>query len=79
MTDTRVSTIRRLGINALLLGFVLMLSPGCQTFSLSDEDFHRQQNGQVADPQTGEAVAVAGTAAYFGATIGAAIAAALGK
>jgi hypothetical protein len=38
-----------------------------------------QQNGQVVDRQTGDAVAVAGTAAYFGATIGAAIYAALGK
>jgi hypothetical protein len=63
----------------LLLGWVLTLCPGCQTLSLSDEDFRRQQGGEMVDQQTGVAVEAAGTAAYFGATIGAAIAAALGK
>ena len=48
-----------------------LASAGCQTFSLTEEQWTKQQQGQAADPATGAAVAVAGTAAYCGATAGA--------
>ena len=52
---------------------------GCQTFTLSEEDYLRQQRGEVVDPETGAIVGGVGSAAYLGATIGYGIAAALGK
>ena len=53
---------------------ILLACAGCQTFTLSEEDFQKQQRGGVADPHVGAAVSVAGTAAYMGAVIGAAVA-----
>ena len=58
--------------SALGVAAIVLACTGCQTFSLSEEDFQRQQRGGVADPQVGDAVAVVGTAAYMGAVIGAA-------
>ena len=52
---------------------ILLACAGCQTFTLSEEDFQKQQRGGVADPHVGAAVSVAGTAAYMGAVIGAAV------
>ena len=56
-----------------------MICSGCQTFSLSDEQFRAQQNGGVADPDTGAVVGTAGTLGYYGATLGALIASLTGK
>ena len=59
---------------ALLLALMLA-STGCQTFNLTDEDLERQQRGEMVDPEVGTTVGVIGSAAYIGATIGAAVAA----
>lgn len=64
---------------ALVAGTVLITCTGCQTFSLSAEDFQRQQSGQTVDRETGEAVAAAGTVGYFGTMIGKMAGAAFGK
>jgi hypothetical protein len=55
---------------------ILLICSGCQTFSLSEEDYYNQQRGKMVDPQTGQVVEVAGTAGYWGAMLGAAIASA---
>jgi hypothetical protein len=57
-----------------LFAALLSMTTGCQTFSLTDEEFERQQRGQPADPEVGAVVGVAGTAGYLGAMIGAAVA-----
>jgi hypothetical protein len=54
-------------IRALLIISVAILANGCQTFSMSEEDFAKQQHGGIVDRDAGEAVAVGGTAAYLGA------------
>lgn len=66
-------------MGGLLLGIVLTGCVGCQTFSLSDADFQKQQKGQAIDPKTGEIVGVVGTAGYYGAMIGEFVAEAVGK
>lgn len=58
----------------LLLTAVIAVSTGCQTFSLTEEQFAKQQHGECVDPETGRAVATGGTAAYNGAMLGALIA-----
>jgi hypothetical protein len=63
----------------LLTGVALLVCTGCQTFTLSEEDFERQQRGEMVDRKTGELVATVGTAGYYGAMLGQAVAAALGK
>lgn len=63
-------------IRTLSILAVLLICSGCQTFTLSEEDFYNQQRGKMVDPQTGRAVEVAGTAGYAGALIGAAVASA---
>ena len=50
----------------LLLTGMLLVS-GCQTFTLTKEEWHRQQQGQYADPEVGEVVDVFGTVGAFGA------------
>ena len=79
MTTTFTSKVQRRLTSGLLLGIVLIGCAGCQTFSLSNEDFQKQQKGQVIDPKTGEVVGVVGTAGYYGAMIGEAVAGAMGK
>ena len=79
MTTTFTSKLQRKLTGGLLLGIVLTGCVGCQTFSLSDADFQKQQKGQVIDPKTGEVVGVVGTAGYYGAMIGEAVAGAMGK
>jgi hypothetical protein len=64
---------------ALLAGVVMITGAGCQTFSLSQEDFQKQQRGQTVDRETGDAVGVAGTVGYYGFMIGEILAAAFGK
>jgi hypothetical protein len=47
---------------------------GCQTFSLTQDQFDSQQRGQCADPEVGAVVGTFGTLGYLGAVIGAAAA-----
>jgi len=79
MTTSFTSKLQRKLTGGLLLGIVFTGCVGCQTFSLSDADFQKQQKGGTADPQTGEIVGVVGTAACYGAIIGEFIAEVLGK
>ncbi len=60
-------------IGGMLCGIVLAACTGCQTFSLSEEEFQRQQRGQMADPETGAVVGLLGSVGFFGAMIGAAV------
>ena len=79
MFSNKISPANRHLIGGLLTGVVLSTCVGCQTISLSEEDFQKQQNGKMVDRETGEAVEVVGTVGYYGAIIGAAVAGALGK
>ena len=63
----------------LLAGAALLMGAGCQTFSLSEEDFRKQQRGQMVDRETGDIVGAAGTLGYYGAVIGAVAAEAVRK
>jgi hypothetical protein len=58
-------------LEVMLGAMLLCCCAGCQTFSLSDDDFRKQQMGEPVDRQVGAAVAIGGTAAYYGALIGA--------
>jgi hypothetical protein len=62
---------KRLILSIVLVGFV---STGCQTFTLTEDEFEQQQHGEPADPEAGAAVAFVATAACMGAGIGAAVA-----
>jgi hypothetical protein len=65
----------KVGKTALALATALvLLTTGCQTFSMTDEEFYRQQRGQSIDPETGAVVGTAGTLGYWGAMIAAAVA-----
>ena len=79
MTAACKSKIQRRLEVGLLLGVVLTGCVGCQTFSLSNEDFQKQQRGKMVDPETGQVVGVAGTVGYLGAVVGGAIATAVKK
>lgn len=72
---------KRQGILVLMLlaGFLLVAGAGCQTCSLSKEDFEKQQRGQTVDKETGEAVATVGTLGYSGVILGEFIAWLVGK
>ena len=67
------SILQRRLICGLLFGVVLTGCVGCQTFSLSDEDFQKQQRGETADRETGDIVGVVGTVGYYGAIVGEAV------
>ena len=58
----------------VLLSALMLASTGCQTFTLTEEEFEGQQRGEMVDPEVGTAVGVIGSAAYIGAAIGAAVA-----
>ena len=64
MTTTFTSKLQRKLTGGLLLGIVLTGCVGCQTFSLSDADFQKQQKGQVIDSKTGDLVGGLGTLLY---------------
>jgi len=64
---------------SLMVLALLMANTGCQTFSMTDEQFGRQQRGQPVDPEVGAVVSSAGTAAYWGAMLGAFAAGAKGR
>jgi len=73
-TTTLASKLQRRLIGGLLFGVVLTACVGCQTFSLSDEGFQKQQRGETVDRETGEAVGVVGTLGCYGAIVGGAVA-----
>ncbi len=71
----RMKTHSTQRVVALVLSLPLILAnTGCQTFTLTREDFEKQQRGEMVDRDVGAAVGVIGSAAYFGGTIGAAVA-----
>ncbi len=70
MSTNSASTLQRGPVVALFVGVILFTCVGCQTFNLSEEDFQKQQRGQMVDCETGEAVGTAGTLGYYGAMIG---------
>jgi len=74
MTTTLTSKLQRRLIGGLLCGVVLTACVGCQTFSVSDEGFQKQQRGETVDRETGEAVGVVSTLGYYGAIVGGAVA-----
>lgn len=51
---------------ALLLPLVLMGGTGCQTFNLTQEEWEKQQRGEMVDPTVGAAVCVFGTLGTYG-------------
>jgi hypothetical protein len=63
----------------LLLGMVSAGCVGCQTFSLSEADFQRQQRGEMVDPDTIAVVGAAGSIGYIGVGIGEVVAHAVGR
>jgi hypothetical protein len=65
--------------SAAFLLITIAACAGCQTFSLSEEDFKKQQQGKCADPETGAIVGVAGTVGSLGALIGGGVASAFKK
>jgi len=66
-------------VSTVLVGIVLINCVGCQTFSLSEEDFQRQQRGQMVDPNVGETVGTVAAIGCLGAVIGEAVAVAVSK
>lgn len=76
LTTTFAATLRRRLIGGLLGGVLLAACGGCQTFSLSEADFQKQQRGEMVDRKTGAAVGVVGSVGYLGAIVGEAVAAA---
>ena len=56
--------------SALLTALLLIAGTGCQTFSLSEADFQKEQRGDMVDPQVGNAVSTVGETAYYGAMLG---------
>ena len=79
MTTIFTSKLQRRLIGGLLFGVVVTGCVGCQTFSLSDEDFQKQQRGETVDRETGDVVGVVGTLGYFGVIVGEAVADAVRK
>jgi hypothetical protein len=65
---------RRIDPTSVLAALLLILGGGCQTFSMSDADFQKQQRGQMVDPQVGTAVGAAGSVGALGAILGATVA-----
>ena len=64
-----LNRIRRIAPGAMLLALILSVT-GCQSFSLTQADFEKQQAGKDVDPCVGKAVGTAGSAAYLGYAIG---------
>ena len=53
----------------LAVGALALASTGCQTFNLTEEQWERQQRGEVVDPQVGSIVECLGTLGYWGVGI----------
>ena len=56
-----------------VIALIGVIGTGCQTFTLTPEEFERQQHGQMADSSVGGLVGTVGSAAYFGAALGAVV------
>ena len=69
-----MSQFQRRLIGRLIIGVALVGCAGCQTFSLSNEDFRKQQRGEMVDRETGAWVGGIGFVSYVGAMVGAAAA-----
>lgn len=71
--STRTNPERSRGrlLSLFFAGAVLISATGCQTTSLTEEEFRRQQRGETLDPQTAAVVDAAGTVGYFGALLAA--------
>ncbi len=69
--NTFMKTRKRL---ILLIAQLGLVGTGCQTFTLTEEEFEQQQHGAAADPQVGAVVGAAGTIGCMGAAIGYAVA-----
>lgn len=68
------------GRRALRLGLLLLIilgGAGCQTFTLTKEEWERQKRGECVDPEVGKVVGILGTAGYYGAVAGECISRAL--
>ncbi len=70
--DFKVPTGKLVGA-AVLLTTVMLGCAGCQTFTLTQEEWEKQQRGGMVDRDVGTAVGVIGAAGYLGATIAAAV------
>ena len=65
-----IEITRRSQLFAVMVALLMLTGAGCQTFNMSEEDFHRQQNGEVINQDAANAVAVVGTLAAWGIFIG---------
>lgn len=54
----------------ITLAVIVVCGSGCQTFTLSKDDWEKQQRGEMVDQDVGNAVGVAGSLGYTGAMIG---------
>ena len=63
----------------LVAGIILITGAGCQTCRLSEEDFEKQQRGEMVDKETGEAVGMVGTLGYYAYLLGECLSAAFRK
>ncbi len=79
MRQARGKSEPQLPVRTAILMVLMVGCAGCQTFSLSEEDFQKQQQGKCADPETGALVGAAGTVGSLGALIGAGVTDALRK
>jgi hypothetical protein len=70
MTTQLTRRLRLSRPGAVLLALVLLAGSGCQTFKMSQEDWEKQQRGEVVDPDAAGTVAVVGTIAATGILIG---------
>ncbi len=61
---------KQTAITTVLLLALILAGPGCQSFTMTQAEFQRQQAGHDVDPAVGSAVGTVGTAAYFGAALG---------
>ncbi len=64
---------------ALCLAALSIGRAGCQTFSLTKEEWAAQRRGEMVDCDVGAAVGIAGTVGYYGFIVGEAVAAAVRK
>ncbi len=64
-----LNRIKRIVPGAISVALILSVT-GCQTFTMSQADFEKQQAGKDVDPGVGKAVGATGSLAYLGYGIG---------
>ncbi|MBI5775697.1 MAG: hypothetical protein HZA89_18415 [Verrucomicrobia bacterium] len=64
---------------AALVIILAMSCAGCQTFSLTKEQWEAQQRGERVDAETAKVVETAGTMGYYGLFLGELLSAVLRK